>query len=86
MEKIRLLPRKDAATYLSEEWGITRTAKTLAKYATVGGGPAFRKDGKHALYAPADLDAYASSTLSPLVKSTAELTTLKSKVGGQRNG
>lgn len=79
MEKIRLLPRKDAATYLSEEWGITRTAKTLAKYATVGGGPAFRKDGKHALYSPTDLDAYAASVLSPLVTSTAELASLKLK-------
>lgn len=86
MDKVRLLPRKDAATYLLEEWGITRTAKTLAKYATVGGGPAFRKDGKHALYDPADLDAYATTTLSPLVTSTAELATLKSKVWGQRNG
>ena len=81
MDKIRLLPRKDAAAYLSEEWGISRTPKTLAKYATVGGGPAFRKDGKHALYAPSDLDAYAASTLSPLVSSTAELAYLKSKAG-----
>jgi len=79
MEKVRLIPRKDAATYLSEEWGITRSPKTLAKYATVGGGPAFRKDGKHALYSPVDLDAYATSVLSPLVSSTAELSALKTK-------
>jgi len=80
MEKVRLVSRKDASAYLREEWGIIRTAKTLAKYATVGGGPPYRKDGKQALYDPADLDAYAASTLSPLVTSTAELSTLKSEV------
>ena len=45
MKKIRLIQRKEAAAYLLNEWGITRTPKTLAKYATVGGGPPFRKDG-----------------------------------------
>ena len=74
MEKICFVSRKGASTYLIEEWGITRTPKTLAKYATVGGGPPFRKDGKQALYDPADLDVYAVSLLSPLVASTSELT------------
>lgn len=79
MHPVPLLPRKDASHYLKEKWGIERSPKTLAKYATVGGGPRFRKDGKHALYAPDDLDAFAASTLSPLVKSTAELASLRCK-------
>jgi hypothetical protein len=81
MKKFRLIQRKEAAAYLLNEWGITRTPKTLAKYATVGGGPPFRMDGKNALYKSADLDVYATSILSPLVNSTAELASLKIKGG-----
>ncbi len=77
MKKIRFVSRKGASAYLLEEWGITRTPKTLAKYATLGGGPHFRKDGKQTLYDPADLDIYAASILSPRVISMSELSALK---------
>jgi hypothetical protein len=77
MNKIHFVSRKGASAYLHEEWGITRSPKTLAKYATEGGGPSFRKDGKQALYDRADLNTYAESILSPLVKSTSELATLE---------
>lgn len=79
MIKVRLMKRIDASAYLLNEWGIGRSAKTLAKYATTGDGPPFRKDGKNALYASADLDVFARSILSPLVKSTAELAALKTR-------
>lgn len=77
MEKIRFLSRKEAATYLIETWGIRRTAKTLAKLATMGGGPPYRKDKIKTLYDPADLDIWARETLSPRVASTAEFEALK---------
>jgi hypothetical protein len=69
----RLLRRHQASRYLEEVHGIKRSPKTLAKYAVLGGGPPFRKDGKTPLYAPPDLDAYAESRLSKLVHSTSEL-------------
>ena len=78
IEKTRRLRRKEASTYLRNEWGISRTPKTLAKQATVGGGPPFEKDGRIPLYTPAGLDDYARSVLSPLVHSTAELAQRKS--------
>ncbi len=78
IEKTRRLRRTEASTYLLEEWGISRTPKTLAKQATVGGGPPFEKDGRIPLYTPAGLDDYARSVLSPLVYSTAELAQQKS--------
>ena len=77
MAKICFLSRKDASDFLSREWGIKRTVKTLAKLASTGGGPAYRKDGIRVLYDPADLDLWALKTLSPRVASTAEFAELK---------
>ena len=37
------------------------------------------KDGKQALYDPADLDVFAASLLSPRVASTSELSALQSR-------
>lgn len=77
MEKTRFLTRSKASSYLMDEWGISRTPKTLAKFAHTGGGPAFRKDGNITLYAPKDLDEYAAQVLSPRVTSVTELKSLK---------
>ncbi len=71
--KIRRMRRVDAAIYLANTWGISRTAKTLAKLAVVGGGPAFRKDGRFPLYEADALDSWAREQLSASVKSTSEL-------------
>jgi hypothetical protein len=48
----RFLTRTEAAEYLGETWGIRRSPKTLQKLASVGGGPVFRKIGRHPVYAP----------------------------------
>jgi hypothetical protein len=76
MKNTRYLTRKETSAYLKDETGIQRTAKTLAKLATIGGGPPFRKDGNRVLYDPEDLDDWAESILSPLVSSTAQLVVL----------
>ena len=73
----RRLRRADASQYLKDQWGISRTPKTLAKLAVTGGGPAFEKDGRIPLYLPDKLDEWAQSQLSPLVSSTAELAALR---------
>jgi hypothetical protein len=45
---------------------------TLAKFATVGGGPAITYFGRIPLYARTDLDAWAVAKLGRPVASTAE--------------
>ena len=65
--------RAAASAYLRERWGVERAPGTLAKLAVVGGGPRFRKAGRIPLYAPADLDAWASGLLGEAVASTSEL-------------
>ncbi|MDI7775510.1 hypothetical protein [Asticcacaulis sp. EMRT-3] len=68
----RLLRRKEASDYLAEKYAIFRKPVTLAKYATVGGGPAFRSAGRYPIYSVADLDKWAESIMSPLKTSTSD--------------
>ena len=68
--------RADAARYIREAHGIPCAPTTLAKYAVLGGGPAFRKAGKFPIYSRDDLDAWAERRLSKLVRSTSELVKL----------
>jgi hypothetical protein len=65
--------RAEAARYLLEAHGIPCAPATLAKYACIGGGPAFRKAGKFPIYAKADLDSWAGLRVSKRVNSTSEL-------------
>jgi hypothetical protein len=67
----RFLRRADAAKYLKDKYGMG-SANTLAKTASVGGGPAFRKLGRFPVYSVEDLDAWARSKMSALVRSTSE--------------
>ena len=71
---IRRIPlrRKYAAKYVEEVHGQPCSPKTLAKFAVVGGGPAYRKAGKFPLYEPDDLDEWALAKLSPKVRSSSE--------------
>jgi hypothetical protein len=65
--------RADAARYIREVHGIPCAPTTLAKYAVLGGGPAFRKAGKFPIYSRDDLDSWAEQRLGKLVRSTSEL-------------
>jgi hypothetical protein len=69
---IARLRRKQASAYLLEKHGIPRAPGTLAKLATVGGGPPFSHVGKIPLYDPDDLDEWAQSVLQGPVRSTSE--------------
>jgi hypothetical protein len=64
------LPRSKAAAYVESRYGIPCSKHWLAKLAVKGGGPIYRKAGKFPLYAPADLDAWASSKIGPRQTST----------------
>jgi len=71
--KVRPLRRDEACDYLYREHAIVRKPSTLAKLATIGGGPQFRLIGRIPVYEPADLDAYAAAITSPKVSSSSEL-------------
>lgn len=59
----RYYNRAEAAEYLSHQ-GLRVSKNTLQKWATTGGGPAYRRFGRMAVYLPADLDAWAEKKLS----------------------
>lgn len=66
----RYFRRAEAAHYVRDSWGMPCSSKWLAKLAVVGGGPVYRKAGRFPLYAPADLDQWASSRLGTPRRST----------------
>ncbi|MDP2779847.1 hypothetical protein [Devosia sp.] len=65
------LRRREAAAYLLDAHGVPVAVATLAKMATVGGGPAITYFGRIPLYARGDLDAWAGQKLGQPVASTA---------------
>lgn len=64
-----LLNRPGASAHIQAR-GLRATPGTLAKWATVGGGPRFRKFGRDVVYDVADLDAWIDSKLSAPMAST----------------
>ena len=69
---IRPLRRSEASGYLKEKWGIDRAPATLAKLASIGGGPRFQKANRIPIYPPEFLDEWAVSILSPPLNSTSD--------------
>jgi hypothetical protein len=56
--------REDAAAYLTATFGFPVSKAWLAKLASTGGGPVFRKAGRVPLYSKSDLDYWAQARLS----------------------
>jgi hypothetical protein len=70
----RLLRRSEAARYVTDNYGIPCSPKTLAKLACVSSdGPPFRLAGRFPLYPTSGLDSWAQRKIGPLVRSTSEL-------------
>jgi hypothetical protein len=69
----RFLRRSEAARYVENKWGYPCSPKTLAKKATIGGGPRFRKAARFPVYEPCDLDDWVRGLLTHRVGSTSEL-------------
>jgi len=65
------LSRPEAADYVRAR-GLTVSKTTLQKFATVGGGPVYRRFGSRAVYTMADLDAWIEQKLSGPICSTSE--------------
>ena len=59
----RYLDRAEASAYLVD-LGLKTSRTTLQKYASVGGGPTYRRFGHRAVYTIADLKSWAESKLS----------------------
>ena len=57
------LSRPEAAEYVRAR-GLIVSKTTLQKFATVGGGPVYRRFGSRAVYTTADLDAWIEQKLS----------------------
>ena len=64
--------RREASEYLRNRFGISCAPSTLAKFATLGGGPKFVHAGRYPLYPETELDAWALSRISPLKASTSD--------------
>ena len=59
----RLLSRQEAASYCQEK-GFPVAPASLAKYASVGGGPEFHSFGRFPRYSTEALDRWLASKLS----------------------
>lgn len=68
--EIKYLTRKEAASYLI---GLPTSHKTLAKLATIGGGPKYQRFGnRRVVYTIDNLTQWASSKLSAIISNTSE--------------
>jgi hypothetical protein len=65
------LRRKAASEYCTAR-GLPVAPATLAKYATLGGGPEFRKFSRFPVYEPAALDRWIESKLTGSRRSTSD--------------
>lgn len=71
MSKDVYLSRKEASKFLLS-LGLFIAPSTLAKFASVGGGPTFRRFGRQVKYLRSDLISWAESRLTGPVRSTSE--------------
>ncbi len=66
------LRRTEASCYLREVYGIPCAPATLAKMATLGTGPNYRKYNNSPIYPVAELDAWARKQLGSLHSSSSD--------------
>jgi hypothetical protein len=68
----KVLRRSAASEYLLTTWGVSCKPATLAKLATIGGGPPFAHVGRWPVYLAADLDKWIERRLTHKRASTSE--------------
>lgn len=86
-EHLRPRLRRDAAAeYLGSTHGIPIAKTTLAKLASIGGGPSFQKMGRIVLYPVAELDRWAETKLSTVRRSTSDPGMPKPQTGAAHAG
>lgn len=67
----QFMSRTEAAAYATAK-GVPVSKNTLQKFATVGGGPIYRRFGNKALYVATDMDAWIAEKMSAPMRSTSE--------------
>ena len=77
---------KQASEYLEAKFGIVRTASTLAKLRSTGGGPVYQKDNRWPLYTPEQLDCWAEHILSRPMHSTSDIAIVSTRNATGDNG
>ena len=70
--EVSRIRRSEVPEYMMKHHGIPVAASTLAKWATIGGGPLITYAGRIPLYDLSNLDIWASKRLSSPVASTSE--------------
>jgi hypothetical protein len=61
----KLLTSAETLAYLSEVWGVKRSAVTLSRWASEKIGPPYQRfDSRYRLYDPNDLDTWVRTRLS----------------------
>ncbi len=63
------LDRNQASEYVTRQ-GLPLAKTTLQKFATVGGGPVYRRFGRRAVYLASDMDAWIAGKLTAPRRST----------------
>lgn len=66
------LRRWEASEYLKLVHGVEIAPATLAKWASIGGGPSFQRVNRTPLYGTPDLDGWVAAKLSPPLRSTSD--------------
>jgi hypothetical protein len=66
------LRRWEASAYLSLAHGVTVAPATLAKLASVGGGPGFQSVNRTPLYPVVELNRWAAEKLGGMRRSTSD--------------
>jgi hypothetical protein len=72
MSDTRRFRRSAASEYIRETWGLSYKPATLAKLASVGGGPRFEHFGRWPLYRRDELDRWVCERMSGLKSSTSD--------------
>ncbi len=67
----KYLSRRKAAVHIQEK-GLPCAPSTLAKLASIGGGPKFHKFGRSVIYTAADLDDWVDARLTRAMASTCD--------------
>lgn len=69
MNREPFLPPRKASEYLAN-MGLSASEKSLAKWRCMGGGPEFRKAGRHVLYEREALERWVEKRVGPSKTST----------------
>ena len=79
------LPRREASIYLWDRWRLSYTPSTLARLASLGTGPVYRKRGPFAYYQNEDLDAFAQTKISGPMRKASEAAEMHTSIAAPSN-